>query len=106
MKSVILGPARSDLQDLRRYIINKFGNKTWIETRNKIQQAIKQVEEFPLKGSTPPELIDFQPAKYYQVLSGMNRIIYQIANDTIYIHIISDTRRDLKAILAKRLIRT
>ncbi|MFM0417437.1 type II toxin-antitoxin system RelE/ParE family toxin [Paraburkholderia aromaticivorans] len=106
MKSVILGPARSDLQDLRRYIINKFGNKTWLETRNKIQQAIKQVEEFPLKGSNPPELIDFHPAKYYQIISGMNRIIYQIANDTIYIHIISDTRRDLKAILAKRLIRT
>jgi len=106
MKSVILGPAKSDLQDLRRYIINKFSNKTWLETRNKIQQSIKQVEDFPLKGSNPPELIDFQPTKYYQVISGMNRIIYQIANDTIYIHIISDTRRDLKAILAKRLLRT
>lgn len=106
MKSVILGPAKSDLQDLRRYIINKFGNKTWLETRSKIQQSIKQVEDFPLKGSNPPELIDFQPTKYYQVISGMNRIIYQIANDTIYIHIISDTRRDLKAILAKRLLRT
>jgi toxin ParE1/3/4 len=93
MKSVILGPAKSDLQDLRRYIITK------------IQQSIKQVEEFPLKGSNPPELMDFQLTGYYQVISGMNRIIYQIANDTIYIHIISDTRRDLKAILAKRLIR-
>ena len=105
MKSVILGPAKSDLQDLRRYIINKFGNRTWLETRTRIQQSIKQVEEFPLKGSNPPELMDFQLTGYYQVISGMNRIIYQIANDTVYIHIISDTRRDLKAILAKRLIR-
>ncbi|BCG05348.1 hypothetical protein PPGU19_099160 (plasmid) [Paraburkholderia sp. PGU19] len=57
------------------------------------------------KGSNPPELMDFPLTGYYQVISGRSRIIYQIANDTIYMHIISDTRRELKAILAKRLIR-
>ncbi|PRZ45352.1 type II toxin-antitoxin system RelE/ParE family toxin [Paraburkholderia fungorum] len=106
MKSVFLAPARADLNDLRRYIINKFGGNTWIETRAKIQHAVAQIEEFPLKGSVPPELNDFHLLGYYQVLSGMNRIIYQIDNNTIYIHIIADTRRDLKDILAKRLMRT
>jgi plasmid stabilization system protein ParE len=105
MKSVFLAPAKADLQDLRRYIINKFGGRTWLETRTKIQNAVAQIEEFPLKGSTPPELIDFHLLGYYQFISGMNRIIYQINNDTIYIHIITDTRRDLKDVLAKRLMR-
>jgi toxin ParE1/3/4 len=105
MKAVFLAPAKTDLQELRRYIINKFGNKMWLETRAKIQSTVAQIQEFPLKGSNPPELIDFQFNGYYQVISGMNRIIYQIANNTICIHIISDTRRDLKAILANRLIR-
>lgn len=105
MRAVFLAAAKADLHDLRRYIVNKFGSKTWLDTRTKIQQTVRQIEAFPLRGSTPPELIDFQPSVYYQVISGMNRVIYQIANDLIYIHIISDVRRDLKAILAKRLTR-
>lgn len=105
MKAVFLAPAKADLQDLRRYVINKFGSKAWFETRTKIQDAVKQIEAFPLRGSTPPELADFHLSGYYQILTGMNRVIYQIDNDVIYIHVISDVRRDLKAILAKRLTR-
>lgn len=107
MRAVFLAPAKADLQDMRRYIINKFGGKTWLETRTKIHGTVAQIEEFPRKGSVPPELNDFHLLGYYQVISGMNRIIYQIdsENDIIYIHIVADTRRDLKDVLAKRLIR-
>jgi plasmid stabilization system protein ParE len=93
------------LQDIRRYIIKKFGNSTWSETKAKIYKELKQVEEFPLKGSVPEELSEFSLLGYHQVISGQNRIIYQITDAFIYIHIIIDTRRDLKDVLAKRLLR-
>ncbi|WP_321857305.1 type II toxin-antitoxin system RelE/ParE family toxin [Paraburkholderia tropica] len=93
--SCLPGPA------CRRHIINKFGNRTWHEARTRIQQSIKKVQAFPLKGRSRPERMDFQFTGYYQVSSGMNRIIRQVANDTICIHVMSDTRGPVKAKLEK-----
>jgi toxin ParE1/3/4 len=36
----------------------------------------------------------------------MNRIIYEVRQDILYIHIIVDARRDLKTLLIRRLLRT
>lgn len=105
MKAVILPQAKADLQDIRRYIIKKFGNGTWSETKAKIYTELKQIEEFPLKGSVPAELTEFSLLGYHQVISGSNRIIYQIQDNIIFIHIIVDTRRDLKEVLARRLLK-
>jgi toxin ParE1/3/4 len=105
MKTVFLGSANHDLKELRRYIVDKFGGETWRETLSRIKNAVAQIEAFPYQGGTPPELMDLGLLGYYQVVSGMNRIIYQIDDETIYIHLIVDTRRDLKGVLAKRLFR-
>ena len=105
MKAVILPQAKADLQDLRRYIIKKFGNNTWSETKAKIYKELKQLEEFPLKGSVPAELTEFSLLGYHQVISGQNRIIYQITESHIFIHIIIDTRKDFKEVLTRRLLR-
>jgi toxin ParE1/3/4 len=106
MKAVFLQAAQADLRDLRRYLVTKFGAQVWLETRRKIQEAVAQIEAFPLKGHAPPELRDLGLTSYYQVICGMNRIVYQIDNDVIYLHLIVDTRRDLKDVLARRLFRT
>jgi hypothetical protein len=39
-------------------------------------------------------------------LSGQNRVIYTRRDDTIYIHVVTDMRRDLPTLLKKRLLRT
>jgi hypothetical protein len=43
--------------------------------------------------------------QYRQILSGMNRIIYEVRQDAVYIHLVVDTRRDLKDVLMQRLTR-
>jgi len=40
------------------------------------------------------------------VLVGMNRIIYEVRGDILYIHIVCDARRDLRALLLRRMLRT
>ncbi len=40
---------------------------------------------------------------YYKVLSGTNRIIYKVDDETIYVHLVVDTRSNLEDILARRL---
>ncbi|WP_233880113.1 type II toxin-antitoxin system RelE/ParE family toxin [Paraburkholderia flagellata] len=105
MKAVFLQSARTDLQDIRRYVIAKFGPKAWRETSAKIRGDVEQLEAFPHNGHIPRELADLGFANYRQIVSGMNRIIYEIDDPMIYIHLIVDTRRDLKDVLARRLLR-
>ncbi|WP_256327215.1 hypothetical protein [Variovorax sp. EL159] len=54
------------------------------------------IEVHPHAGRIPEELENLSTAQYRQVVSGMNRIIYEVRLDTAYIHLICDTRRDLK----------
>jgi len=36
--------------------------------------------------------------------AGMNRIIYEVREDTVYIHIVCDTRQNLQGLLLKRIV--
>lgn len=105
MKTVVLEPVQQDLRDFRRYVINKFGGTAWMATRHKIADAVAAIEASPRQGATPPELVDFRMTGYYEVVSGTNRIIYKVDADTIYVHLVVDSRSDLEDILARRLFR-
>jgi len=106
VRAVFLAAAEEDLKDLRRYVIKSFGKETWLETFEKIKDSVHAIQTFPQGGSIPDELADFNPRQYRQVLSGMNRIIYEVQDEMIYIHIVCDIRRDLRTLLARRLLRS
>ncbi|MGB6009498.1 hypothetical protein [Castellaniella sp.] len=53
---------------------------------------------------TPPELAELGLSQYRQTLSGMNRVIYEVQGDVLYVHIVCDTRKDLRSLLATRLL--
>ncbi len=46
-----------------------------------------------------------QMTQFRQILSGKNRVIYEVRQDTVFIHAIIDTRRDMMAFLMARLLR-
>ena len=97
--------AEYDLKELRSYIVKNFSLETWRHTYGKLKQAIRNLKTFPLAGSIPEEIGKLNLSQYRQVLSGMNRIVYEIRQDTIYIHIVVDARREMGALLTKRLLR-
>ncbi|MGZ5052132.1 MAG: type II toxin-antitoxin system RelE/ParE family toxin [Methylobacter sp.] len=105
MKVVILESAEHDLKELRNYIVKNLSAETWQQSYDKIKTAIRSLKTFPDAGSLPGEFERLNLTQYRQVISGMNRIIYEVRQDTLYIHIIADTRRDLKSLLIRRLLR-
>ena len=105
MKVVLLESAERDLKQLRSYIIRKFSLGTWKNTYSQLKDSIRNLEQFPLLGNIPPELESLNLAQYRQIVSGMNRIIYEVKQDTIYVHLIADSRREMLALLSKRLLR-
>ncbi len=105
LRVVILESAEQDLKELRAYILKNFSTDTWSTTYAKIKEAIRNLQNLPQTGSIPDEIEKLNLTQYRQVLSGMNRVIYEVRQDVIYIHIVVDTRRDMNALLTRRLLR-
>ncbi|MDP9604150.1 Plasmid stabilization system protein ParE [Variovorax sp. YR750] len=104
MKVVFLRSAEADLKDLRRYLIRNFGAQAWTDCYGKIKKSVAMIGAHPEAGRVPEELANLNAAQYRQVISGMNRIIYEVRADTAYIHVVCDTRRDLKGLLMRRMV--
>ncbi len=105
LRVVILDSAEKDLKELRAYILKTFSADTWRTTYAKIKEAIRHLQNFPQAGGIPEEIEKLNLTQYRQVISGMNRVIYEVRQDVIYIHIVVDVRRDMNALLTRRLLR-
>lgn len=105
LQIVLLESAEHDLKELKAYINKQFGIIAWQPSYQKIQESAQMIQTFPQSGKIPEELEKLNLSQYRQVISGMNRIIYEIRQQTIYIHIICDTRKDMTTLLTQRLLR-
>jgi len=103
---VILHQAELDLIELKKYITENFSKKVWQTSYNKIKKSIRSLKLFPDSGGIPIELHELNLTQYRQVISGKNRVIYELKETMIYIHIICDVRQDLMGVLFKRLLRS
>ncbi|TDR82115.1 type II toxin-antitoxin system RelE/ParE family toxin [Paludibacterium purpuratum] len=103
-QTVFLRSAEIDLKALKRYILQNFGQEAWLATYGQIKSSVAIIQSYPEQGWIPDELQSLNLTQYRQVISGMNRIVYEIRGDMAYIHIICDSRKDLKALLIRRLL--
>ncbi len=104
MKVVFLKSAETDLKNLRRYIVKNFGLDVWLTSYGRLKDSVAMMKDHPQAGRIPPELESLNIAQYRQIISGMNRIIYEQRGDTVYIHIVCDSRRDLQGLLMQRIV--
>lgn len=106
MNVVFLASAEADLKEIKAYVVNKFGKDVWAEGYQEIKTVLTRVGDGTIAGKIPSELLDIHIKKYRQVLTSMNKIIYEVIDETVYIHIICDQRRDFATLLLNRLFRT
>jgi toxin ParE1/3/4 len=67
--------------------------------------VIDALEGFSERGGIPRELADLGVQDYRQLLLPPYRIIYRVIDDTVYIMLIADGRRDMQSLLEQRLLR-
>ena len=78
VKAVILDSAEKDLKELRAYVIKKFSLEVWQNIFGRIKETIRNLQRFPQVGLIPDEIAKLKWTQYRQVLSGMNRILYEV----------------------------
>ena len=102
---VFLHSAERDLLELRDYVGKNFGRIAWRTSYKQINHAVIRLKTFPLEGYVPDELASLNVTQYRQVVAGMNRVIYEVRGQMLYIHIVCDTRKDMLSLLTRRLLR-
>lgn len=105
LEVVILKSAKADLHDLRGCLTRQFSHDVWLERYAGIKAAIDNLKTFPFSGTVPEALERINLTQYRQALSGKNRIIYEVRQNRVFVHLVADVRRDMKTLLTRRLLR-
>lgn len=69
-----------------------------------ILRVVDSLESMPERGSRPRDLLAIGRKEYRQIIHGPWHIFYRIIGPVVYIGMIADGRRDLRALLEQRLL--
>jgi toxin ParE1/3/4 len=96
--------ANFDLEEIYNYIaIYDAPSKADYELDG-MEDVIKSLVTFPERGSYPGELLDLGIREYRQTFFKPYRVIYRIIGSIVYVQLISDGRREMVSLLARRLL--
>ncbi|WP_456404172.1 type II toxin-antitoxin system RelE/ParE family toxin [Thiolapillus sp.] len=93
-----------DLSELDAYIATHDGPEKADHVLQEIEAVIRNLGSFPERGNYPPELSSLGIKEYREVFFKPYRIIYRVLGERVYVYLIADGRRDIQALLARRLL--
>jgi toxin ParE1/3/4 len=96
--------AQDDLEAIHAWLAENRSPDDANALLDRLLEVIDTLERFPLRGSVPKELEALGIAEFRQLLLAPYRLIYRAAGDTAYLLVIADGRRDMQALLERRLL--
>ena len=96
--------AEQDLEAIYDYIaaVDAPANANYVLDR--LLKLTQSLTVFPQRGSYPRELIALGIRDFRQTAFKPYRVIYRVIGQKVYIHLITDGRRDMQSLLARRLL--
>ena len=105
-KVYIIADAEQDILEIYDYISHSDSSEKAEYVYRSIEEKCLSLSELPNRGHFPPELERIGIYEYREIHFKPYRIIYQVIDEEVYIHCILDGRRELQALLEKRLLRS
>ena len=96
--------AAYDLADLCDYIESHDGPEKADYVLDKIEETFSSLADKPERGAYPNELLAVGLREYREIYFKPYRIIYRIIAQHVYVMVIADGRRDMQALLQRRLL--
>jgi len=96
--------AADDLTELYDYISENDSPRNAEYVLKRIEKSFTTLSEFPERGVYPKELLKLGIKEYREIFFKPYRIIYRIMNKNVYVLLIADGRRDMQALLQRRLL--
>ena len=101
---VLTDDAARDLEEIYDYLDRHASPARADHVLERIEEAFQGLSEHPERGSYPGELLDIGIRQYREVPFGPYRIVYRVIEDTVYVFVIADGRRDMQSLLERRLL--
>ena len=99
----ITSAAVRDLEEIYDWIAEHDSLESANYVLDRLTETAESVAALPHRGSRPKELPQGMKTEYRQVFFKPYRLIYEITGKEIVIHLIADGRRNLQALLMRRL---
>lgn len=96
--------AEDDLDTIYRYLAENRSPEDAERLLGTFLDKIQTLEQYPLRGVVPKELESIGIREYRQVLMRPYRLFYRVVADKVFIMVIADGRRDMQALLERRLL--
>ena len=96
--------ASRDLEEVYVYIASHDLPEKADYVLDQIEEAFSALSEHPERGAYPRELLDVGLREYREVFFKPYRIIYRVISNHVYVMVIADGRRDMRALLLRRLL--
>jgi len=97
--------AEDDLETIHTYLAENRSPDAADALLDEFDSTMETLEQYPLRGSLPKELEVLGIREFRQILLGPYRLIYRVADNKVFILVIADARRDMQALLERRLLR-
>lgn len=96
--------ALNDLQSLHDYLAADKSVALADRLLERLLDVARSLTLNPDRGSCPRELLDLGEDGYRQLVFKPWRVVYSVDNGTVHILLIADGRRDMRSLLAQRLL--
>ncbi|HLB15786.1 MAG TPA: type II toxin-antitoxin system RelE/ParE family toxin [Burkholderiales bacterium] len=96
--------ASSDLEELYDYVAEHDAPAKADYVLDRIERVMETLATFPERGSFPKELLALGIREYRQTFFKPYRVIYRVVGERVYVYLIVDGRRDMQALLQRRLL--
>lgn len=96
--------AEQDLESIYDYIAEFDCKASADHVLDRLLKAVESLSAFPERGPYPKELVALGIRDYRQTSFKPYRVIYRVIGQKIYIYVITDDRRDMQSLLARRLL--
>ena len=96
--------AARDLEEICDYIEQHDASGKADHVLEQIERAFSSLSNHPDRGRHPKELLDIGIREYREIFFKPYRIIYRVMGKNVYVLVIADGRRDMQALLQRRLL--
>ena len=101
---LLTADAAADLEEIYEYIALHDAPEKADDVLDRIEKVMQTLATFPGRGAYPKELLAMGVREYRQTFFKPYRVIYRIIGKRVYVYLIVDGRRDMQALLQRRLL--
>jgi toxin ParE1/3/4 len=96
--------AEHDLEEIVAHVAAVDGAAAADHVLDRLLETARRLSRFPQRGSHPKELLALGIREYRQLHFKPYRVIYRVLEGKVFVVLIADGRRDMQALLARRLL--